>query len=350
MKNLRQSRFVNDHNAPVAGAVTSIVTSPSARLDAPLLAEQGVYLAPGQAIWQFGQLQLSADRLRFAQPRGVIFEAPLAWLLGIGLTRKRYIVVHKPALAVTYRNPAQPAAATVHFLTPRLGPWLAHLTPLVGGMTPALPPPGVDDREKGSSSGVRVLHPPPAHTGALPALTPQELGRVAALLDDDSRAILAYLADNSHAPLRALAEQIAAPTDMHVLFCIQQAINPAAQAVLGRPILFFAAAQFDQIIGDQVTFEWWLAGRRGRTPPVYDVVAEVYDEDAAFLVVVDLTGADADAIDCTVSGAWLTVSAVEPVRTRRSVVELPAPVAAAPLRPNFTNGILSIRLEKTREG
>ena len=135
-------------------------------------------------------------------------------------------------------------------------------------------------------------------------------------------------------------------SDMHVLFCIRQAINPTAQAVLGRPILFFAAAQFDQIAGDEITFEWWLAGRRGRTPPVYNVAADVYDEDAAFLVVIDLTGADADAIDCAVSGARLTVTTVEPAWTRCSVVELPAPVAAAPLRPNFTNGILSIRLEK----
>ena len=93
-----------------------------------LLSEQGAYLAPGRSSWQIGQLCLLPDRLVFEQPRGVLFDIPLDWLIDVQVERKHYVVVRKPVMAVTFHDPACREPSTAWFLTPMLGQWLARLT------------------------------------------------------------------------------------------------------------------------------------------------------------------------------------------------------------------------------
>lgn len=374
-----------------------------------LLAEQGVYLGPGRSSWQIGQLNLTAARLRFVQPRGVLFDMPLDWLLGVTVERKHYVVVRKPAMAVTFQDPRLRDPSTAWFLTPLLGPWLAQLNALlglpappddtflpaepgasatgpgalrpvahasgsetgsglqIGSLRPVAYAPGSDGVREVSGRGAarpaadgRVLRPPQQtpHTGAQPPLSPHELARLMKQLDPASRTIVEHLSANSHATIRELASVIegaAGPatsaaagtgSDMEVLFCIRRNINPTARALLGRPVLFFVESQMDQVTGEQVSYAWWLAGSRGRTPQWRELEAEVFDEGAQILVVVELPGAGGGAIDCDLEGEQLTVRAADADRRWRSTVALPAAVDPQPAAQQVNNGILSIHLRK----
>jgi hypothetical protein len=385
----------NTGNAGNQGAAAS----PQADL-APagsLLGEQGVFLAPGRSSWQIGQLHLLDDRLLFVQPRGVLFDVPLAWLLVVAVERKHYVVVRKPALAVTYRDPRLRDPSTAWFLTPQLGQWVARLNAILGGDSadtaplacdaapqapdgsaegPALefgalrgaaaqspaggsPASGLQigslkplARAKPATDG-RVLRPPPSHThtGSLPPLTPKMVEKLARELDPSSRAILGYLADASHASIRELADVIGASSDMAVLFCIRQNINPTAQALFKRPILFFVEAQLDQVTGAMVPFAWWLAGRRGRVARPQAAAYELHDEGDRITVLLDMVGADPQTIACRVEGELLVVTAerVAPsnpaaAQAWRTEVTLPRPLAAPPA-PRYNNGILMLDLE-----
>ena len=329
----------------------------------------------------------------FEQPRGVLFDMPLDWLIGVQVERKHYVVVRKPVMAVTFHDPRLRAPSTAWFLTPMLGQWLARLThgtdedwaedlaadtkedgrtqaspqalydeaPQVGKHfqeAMARPRPGSSGLQIGSLRGTdrpavegRVLRPPQtnAHTGSRPAVTPQMLARLEKQLDPTGRAILAFLAENSHASIRELADLVGANSDMEVLYAIRQSINPTAQALLGRPVLFFVESQLDQVTGEMVSYAWWLAGSKGRVPAVRVVEAEVFDEDKTIAVVLDLCGAEERSIRCQVEGGRLTITAEGEGRRWYSEVELPALVSPNPAVQQYRNGILSIQLAKMEE-
>jgi HSP20 family molecular chaperone IbpA len=195
----------------------------------------------------------------------------------------------------------------------------------------------------------RVLRPPQAHphTGDRPPLSPQALARLGAQLDPTSRSLLAHLAEVSHAPIRELAAVIGAPSDMAVLFCIRHHINPAAQALLGRPVLFFVEAQLDRVTGQMVPFAWWLAGRRGRAPAPTPAPYELHDEGPTLTVLLELVGADPATIRCTAHGTRLAVTAAGPAQQWHNDIGLPAPVQSTAAGQRFNNGILSLQLVKT---
>jgi HSP20 family molecular chaperone IbpA len=356
-----------------------------------LLSEQGVYLAPGRSSWQIGQLCLLPDRLVFAQPRGLLFAMPLDWLLDVQVERKHYVVVRKPVMAVTFHDPRLREPSKAWFLTPMLGQWLARLTQGSGdGLAdawaekckpPTLPQAEHDDAPRISmkgqdaptppragSSGLqigslrggdrpapavegRALRPPQANarTGSRAPVTPKALARLGKQLDPTGRAILAHLAENSHASIRELADLVGAGSDMDVLFAIRQDINPTAQALLRQPILFFVESQLDQETGETVTYEWWLAGSKGRLPAAHVVEAEVYDDGRTIAVVLDLCGAEERSIRCRAEGRRLIVTAEGEGRRWYSEVELPAPVSPSPAAQHYRNGILSIQLAKMEE-
>ena len=197
----------------------------------------------------------------------------------------------------------------------------------------------------------RVLRPPQAnvHTGSRPAVTSKALARLGKQLAPAGRAILTHLAENSHASIRELADLIGAGSDMDVLFAIRQNINPTAQALFGRPVLFFVESQLDQVTGEMVAYEWWLSGSRGRSPAARAVEAEVYDEGERIAVVLDLCGAEERSIRCRAEGRRLSVTAEGEGRRWCSEVELPASVSPSPAAQQYRNGILSIQLAKMEE-
>jgi hypothetical protein len=204
------------------------------------------------------------------------------------------------------------------------------------------------ERRKPATEG-RVLRPPQAHThtGSQPPVTARALEKLARQLDPSSRAVLACLAERSHAPIRELSAAIGAPSDMAVLFCIRQNINPTAQALLGRPVLFFVEGQLDQVTGEMVAYEWWLAGRRGRVPQARAAEYEVHDEGERLAVILDMVGVDPQTVTCRLEGAALAVAAEGP-RGSAQVWQTDVPLprrAAGPLTWRVNNGILSIEIQ-----
>ena len=174
----------------------------------------------------------------------------------------------------------------------------------------------------------------------------QDAARLGQQFDPAGRAILAYLAENGHARIRELADLIGANSDMDVLYAIRQSINPTAQELLRRPVLFFVESQLDQVTGEMIAYAWWLAGSKGRSPAAQAVEAEVYDEGETIAVVLDLCGAEERSICRRAEGRRLIVTAEGEGRRWCSEVELPAPVNPSSAVQQYRNGILSIKLAK----
>ena len=104
-----------------------------------------------------------------------------------------------------------------------------------------------------------------------------DLGKILWFLDEKSRQILWYLWWNRHAEIGELAELTGAKTDMEVLSRIKQAINPAAQDVLGKEIVRFENSRIDAVTGEKVLFSWWLEEgflRGKRRQPLVDIFEE----------------------------------------------------------------------------
>ena len=105
-----------------------------------LLAEQGVYLphggvlslSKGRPVWQIGELRLTGERLLFLQPRGVIFDTPLTLITEVATESKRFTVVRKMAMAISYRDPRRGGVGKAWFITPSLGRWLEQLEQVTG--------------------------------------------------------------------------------------------------------------------------------------------------------------------------------------------------------------------------
>ena len=110
-----------------------VIAGPSRRLAGVLqgeevtLAERGVYQPHGRSAWQVGELRLAGDRLRFVEPRGIVFDIAPSWIVALAVERKHFILVHKPVMAISYHDPGRPAPEKACFITPSLGQWLVRL-------------------------------------------------------------------------------------------------------------------------------------------------------------------------------------------------------------------------------
>jgi len=104
------------------------------------------------------------------------------------------------------------------------------------------------------------------------------LGKIMDVVDEKSRQILWYLWWNRHAEIGELAQLTRAETDMEVLSRIKQAINPAAQDVLGKEIIRFENSKIDPVTGENVVFSWWLEESLLRARK-RELLVDIFDED-----------------------------------------------------------------------
>ena len=323
-----------------------------------LLAEQGVYLphggvlslSKGRPVWQIGELRLTGERLLFLQPRGVIFDTPLTLITEVTTESKRFTVVRKMAMAISYRDPRQMGLAKAWFITPSLGRWLEQLHQIVSKQGPL---PGQEQGSRGGEEqrGVHLCSSTPPHlrtdaSAPMPPITHAQVERLAMELDLDSREIVWHLWLNRHATIGELAALIAAPTHMDVLFRIRQGINPAAEEVLGRPILVFEESRFDRETGEMVPFSWWLAGRASSATEGREPEIEVFNEAHEINVIVELPGVEEEAIRVRAQREKVVVWVDDSGASYHEEVPLPAPVDANRVVTRFKNGILIVNLKK----
>jgi len=315
--------------------------------DEILLAEQGVYQPEGRPVWQIGKLCLTSERLLFLQPRGAIFDTPLTLITEVTTESKRFTLVRKMAMAISYRAPRRKGLAKAWFITPSLGHWLEQLHQIVSEQSPLPGQRSMGAREQRSGGAAEISPAPqPSRTSVpMPPIIPaQQVERLAMELDPASQEILWHLWLNRHATINELAALIAAPTHTDVLFKIRRGVNPAAEEVLGRPILVFEESRFDWETGEMVPFSWWLAGRaapatEGREPEI-----EVFNEAREINVIVELPGVEEKAI--RVSAQREKVMVRVDGGAYHEEVPLPAPVDADRVVTRFKNGILIVNLQK----
>ncbi|MBA7596842.1 hypothetical protein ES703_03832 [subsurface metagenome] len=86
----------------------------------------------------------------------------------------------------------------------------------------------------------------------------QDIAGVARLVDPISARMLWYFWENRHARLDELTRLAGESSPMNVLLLIRDVINPAAERVLGRPILIFEKSALDYHSGEHVFHSWWL--------------------------------------------------------------------------------------------
>ena len=89
-------------------------------------------------------------------------------------------------------------------------------------------------------------------------IEPGEIAEVARLVDPTSARMLWYFWENRHARLDELTKLAGESSPMNVLLLIRDVINPAAERVLGRPILIFEKSALDYHSGEHVFHSWWL--------------------------------------------------------------------------------------------
>ena len=319
-----------------------------------LLAEQGVYLpqAHGQNAWHIGKLCLTSERLFFLQSRRVLFNTPLTLITEVAIESKRFTVVRKMAMAISYRDPRRSGLAKAWFITHSLGRWLEQLHQIVSEQSP-LPGQRIMGAIEQGSGGAAEISPapqPPSTSAPTPPITQAQMERLATALDLRSREILWHLWLKRHATINELAELIAAPTHMDVLFRIRQSINPVAEEMLGRPILIFEESRFDRETGEVVSFSWWLNGGAALATEGREARIEVFNETHEINVIVELPGVEEEAIRVRVqrekAAVWLEGAEARYLEE----VPLPAPVDVNRVVTRFKNGILIVNLKKISDG
>jgi len=87
---------------------------------------------------------------------------------------------------------------------------------------------------------------------------PEDIAEVARLVDTTSARVLWYFWENRHARLDELTKLVGESSPMNVLLRIRDVINPAAEQVLGKPILVFEKSALDYHTGEHIFHSWWL--------------------------------------------------------------------------------------------
>jgi len=321
-----------------------------------LLAEQGVYLPQGRSTWQMGELCLTKERLLFLQPHGSIFDIPLTSITDVATERKRFVVVRKMAMNISYRDSHGRGLHKAWFITAMLGGWLDRLCQMVSSKTSgsmAEKQRSKEPENRGSkdhlvrtSTALRIR----SKGDCAAEISRKDLERLTGKLDPGSREILWHLCLNKHATIDELAALISAPTHTHVLIKIRQGINPTAEEVLGRPALVFEESRFDQESGEIVTFSWWLAGTVALTPPWQEPEIDVFDEAREIKVIADLPGIEEHDIQVIAQRNKVLVRVDRAEGKYRKEVSLPAPVNADQAVTSFNNGVLVVHLKKIKWG
>ncbi|TEB07189.1 hypothetical protein Psch_00732 [Pelotomaculum schinkii] len=109
-----------------------------------------------------------------------------------------------------------------------------------------------------------------------------------AALDCRSRAIWWHLCSHGHAKLSDLAHAAGLDSDMEVILCLRQVINPVATTLLGEPVVEFASCRVDQATGEKINFHWWLKPAFWSRPAKGQPLVDVFETGNELVIIVDL--------------------------------------------------------------
>ena len=148
--------------------------------DAALLRSQGGFIPQWSSAWRLGELFLFADKLAFAQPGKPRFELSLATVTDVAMERRKFILLHKDVVKLTYVLPNQKRSRLAWFITADAGRWFDEIMTLTkagraaaatdGARAPdrargagaSRPPGGADSHRLESAIPEEPFHPIPA--------------------------------------------------------------------------------------------------------------------------------------------------------------------------------------------
>lgn len=164
-------------------------------------------------------------------------------------------------------------------------------------------------------------------------------------LDNESKAIVLHLLRTGHAKISELSSACGL-NDSVALCRIKELINPAAERILGKPILTFRETAFDS--GKKAWFSWWIdEGMRlpdGREPQI----VEVGSEKNFLMITAEAPGISEEDISVSVGDGCVSISAKNNKGGFFKKIPLHCPVKRV-CEKRLNNGILEIRLEKGGE-
>jgi HSP20 family molecular chaperone IbpA len=338
-----------------------------------VLHEQGAY-SSGRS-WKLGHLCLTDKRLLFGHLHRQFLAIELARVTNLRLEKKAFVLASKPCLVLSYRDGASGNRREAWLLTGHIEPWRCALARLLAErgieLHEACPPASEDMTDRGPKhalAGSRLDGVRAAGSGAEVAqarrdrvreivaaiygkdktgrLQPQDIAEVVSLVDRGSARMLWHFWKNRHYQLGELKTMLGEPSHMNVLIRIREVINPAARAVLGKPLLVFERSRMDHQTGEHVLSSWWLnEDRPGETPETAEFV-DVLEEEDHCLVLIELPGVEEENIGLNTTAGRLTVSVDTP--DHRYHEEIPLPAGADPGRysASYRNGILQIKIDK----
>jgi HSP20 family molecular chaperone IbpA len=310
--------------------------------DAVLLQSQGCFLPHRSPHWQIGELSLSARRFAFGQGGRPRFELPLARIAAVAVERRRFVLVRKEVIRLSYALADDERNRQAWFITPDLARWLEKLMTITntregtGRPASALPRPMSAQAPDGEAVGVRE----------------DQVRELAAAVGPPAARVLWHLWERRHAGIEELADLVDFPTHMDVLTLLREGINEPARRLLGGPVLVFKERALDRSSGRTVCFNWWLERAEEASEAAADApdsaqpLVEIHDEGEALLVVAMVPGGQAETFRVKVRGRSLLLAAETVHGPCALTVSLPCRVLAKPAKVVSRNTVLSLWLAK----
>lgn len=275
-----------------------------------ILCEQGGYRNNLRAGWKLGHHYLTNKRLFFSQAKRIIFETPLGCITDVIVEEKVFVLRRKNVICISYWRHRVEKVSKVWIIMANLETWRKKI-----------------------------------HEMIAPPIDEEAVNEVAEELDSISQEILWYLWQNGHGTIDELAELVSAPTHMDVLLRIREVINPAAEKMIGNPILSFEKSKIDPETGEKILFSWWLIGRQ-QEERRKETFLDIFDEEDHIDIVMELPGVQEKDILLKIGKDKLTVTADTLDKNYDEKVSLPAEVNPEQFTKKYNNNILEIRLEK----
>ncbi|MEW6456333.1 MAG: hypothetical protein AB1410_06445 [Acidobacteriota bacterium] len=277
-----------------------------------ILQEKAGLLTIPASHWKLGTLCLTNKRLTFFQPNGIIINIFLNDIKDIKIEKVPYAFTKRNALCILYQDEDKAGTSKAYLIITNVEVWRKKIYDI-----------------------------------SLLKINEDKVDKIVKELDLDSQALLIYIWNNRHAKIDELACLIKASTHMDVLLKIREIINPAAERIIGSPILVFENSKIDEITGERVCSSWWIAGQEKSYALKKEPFIDIFDENDHLAIIVELASSvQKEDIIIKIRNNTLYITAYGLENKVNKDIALPFKVDSKRFFKRFNNGILQVRLKK----
>lgn len=255
--------------------------------------------------WRLGEWIKTNRRIIFLQGGNLVFAAVLDSITHVEQCEREYSFGKKTCLKVSWRK--QEGESCFWLMSPDIGVWREVFA---------------------------VGRPYGMITEGEIALLAKELGL-------ESEGILWFVYRRRHATISELSAGVGAENHMIVLERIKHEINPAAEEIIGKPVLVFRQSWTDPLMGEKaekIKFSWWLADGGVKDESFYDVI----DEGDYYRVIVEAP----ETADVALEKHLLKVTVSE---GSNLVIALPEFDFMPDVKRFYRNGVLELQVAKVNK-